>query len=96
MPFCSADVGPKSVHSKLDGLLNQGLRSLYYAIPAIIYLVYNMLQFVNFQFFDAATYRVLINMRVIITGLLMQVTNLVVPLLRLQHASRLYSIRNLV
>jgi solute carrier family 35 (UDP-sugar transporter), member A1/2/3 len=44
-----------------------------YAVPAVIYSVYNYLQYVNLGLLDPAAYKILINMRIVISGFLMQV-----------------------
>jgi len=45
---------------------------VYFAAPAAIYCIYNYLFFVNLVFFDPVSYRVLINMRILWSGLLFQ------------------------
>jgi len=45
---------------------------IYFAVPALIYGVYNSLFFLNLTFFDPVSYRVLINMRILWSGLLFQ------------------------
>lgn len=46
---------------------------VYYAVPAFIYTLYNSLFFLNLRFFDPVSYRVLINMRVLFSGVLFQI-----------------------
>jgi len=45
---------------------------IWVAVPAAIYCVYNGLMFVNLAHFDPATYRTLINVRVLFSGVLFQ------------------------
>jgi drug/metabolite transporter (DMT)-like permease len=53
--------------------LAKGRGALFCLVPAAIYMVNNTLTFANLQIFDPATYRVLINVRILLTGVLMQV-----------------------
>ena len=53
--------------------LAKGRGALLCLVPAGIYMVNNTLTFANLQIFDPATYRVLINVRILLTGVLMQV-----------------------
>lgn len=46
---------------------------LYYAVPSLIYAVYNNLTYYNLTIFDAATFQVFIQTRVLFTGLLYSV-----------------------
>eukprot|EP01094_Clydonella_sp_ATCC50884_P029911 TRINITY_DN9554_c0_g1_i1.p1 TRINITY_DN9554_c0_g1~~TRINITY_DN9554_c0_g1_i1.p1 ORF type:complete len:280 (+),score=92.79 TRINITY_DN9554_c0_g1_i1:355-1194(+) len=46
---------------------------VYFAVPAFIYTLYNSLFFFNLIHFDPVSYRVLINMRIIWSGVLFQV-----------------------
>eukprot|EP00009_Paramoeba_aestuarina_P014190 CAMPEP_0201528174 /NCGR_PEP_ID=MMETSP0161_2-20130828/37535_1 /ASSEMBLY_ACC=CAM_ASM_000251 /TAXON_ID=180227 /ORGANISM="Neoparamoeba aestuarina, Strain SoJaBio B1-5/56/2" /LENGTH=316 /DNA_ID=CAMNT_0047929343 /DNA_START=215 /DNA_END=1165 /DNA_ORIENTATION=- len=46
--------------------------AIYYAVPAIIYSVYNVLMYLNLTLFTPTNYRVLINIRVLWSGLLFQ------------------------
>jgi drug/metabolite transporter (DMT)-like permease len=46
---------------------------IYFAVPAFIYTVYNSLFFLNLVFFDPVSYRVLINMRILWSGILFQI-----------------------
>eukprot|EP00742_Colponemidia_sp_Colp-10_P013477 GILJ01015223.1.p1 GENE.GILJ01015223.1~~GILJ01015223.1.p1 ORF type:complete len:293 (-),score=24.58 GILJ01015223.1:500-1312(-) len=43
------------------------------SVPALLYVVVNLLIFYNLTVFDAPTYRILINVRVLITAILVQV-----------------------
>jgi len=45
---------------------------VYYAVPAIIYSLYNVLMYLNLTLFTPTNYRVLINIRVLWSGLLFQ------------------------
>lgn len=44
-----------------------------YSIPALLYCIYNNLVYMNLTFFDPGTYNVLMQLRIIMTGLLYQV-----------------------
>jgi UDP-sugar transporter A1/2/3 len=44
----------------------------FFAVPAVIYSLANFLQFKNIQLLSAPTYRVLINIRILYSGLLLQ------------------------
>ena len=44
-----------------------------YTIPALLYCVYNNLVYINLTFFDPGTYNVLMQLRIMITGVLYQV-----------------------
>ena len=44
----------------------------FFAIPSAIYTLYNALAFVNLRLLEPATYRVLINVKIITSGLLFQ------------------------
>uniref|UniRef100_A0A6S9UKE5 Uncharacterized protein n=1 Tax=Chrysotila carterae TaxID=13221 RepID=A0A6S9UKE5_CHRCT len=52
----------------------QGNRMLLvkYALPALLYCVYNNLVYVNLEVFDPGTYNVLLQLRIVLTGLLYQ------------------------
>eukprot|EP00743_Colponemidia_sp_Colp-15_P015022 GILK01017941.1.p1 GENE.GILK01017941.1~~GILK01017941.1.p1 ORF type:complete len:282 (+),score=21.89 GILK01017941.1:127-972(+) len=47
--------------------------SVYMSVPALLYVVVNLLIFYNLTVFDAPTYRILINVRVLITAILVQI-----------------------
>ena len=54
--------------------LCEGWRAaLYLLVPALLYVFNNFLTFVNYQHFNPATYKVLINVKILFTALLMQV-----------------------
>ena len=45
---------------------------LQYVVPALLYCVYNNLVYVNLTFFDPGTYNVLMQLRIVLTGVLYQ------------------------
>ena len=45
---------------------------LQYIVPALLYCVYNNLVYLNLTFFDPGTYNVLMQLRIVLTGLLYQ------------------------
>ena len=45
---------------------------LQYIVPALLYCVYNNLVYLNLTFFDPGTYNVLMQLRIVITGLVYQ------------------------
>ena len=45
---------------------------LQYIVPALLYCVYNNLVYANLTFFDPGTYNVLMQLRIVLTGLLYQ------------------------
>lgn len=47
---------------------------LLYMIPALLYCLYNNLAFVNLARFDPTTYYVLLQLRVVLTGIIFQVS----------------------
>jgi len=54
-------------------ILSQYQIGVYYAVPAIIYSLYNVLMYLNLSLFSPTNYRVLINIRVLWSGLLFQI-----------------------
>ena len=46
---------------------------LKYTIPALLYCVYNNLVYTNLGFFDPGTYNVLMQLRIVLTGVIYQV-----------------------
>lgn len=46
---------------------------LLYFVPAFLYCLYNNLAFINLSTFDPTTYYLLLQLRVVITGILFQV-----------------------
>ena len=48
---------------------------LLYLVPAVLYCVYNMLTFVNLSAFDPTTYFLLLQLRVVVTGVMYQVSD---------------------
>jgi drug/metabolite transporter (DMT)-like permease len=61
----------RGVMGAVQSLLQKTATAKFYAIPAIIYTVANALAFVNIRMLSVPTYRVLINSRVIFSGLLL-------------------------
>eukprot|EP00762_Andalucia_godoyi_P003911 ANDGO_05685.mRNA.1 CMP-sialic acid transporter 2 len=61
-----------SVSNTIRTLRSSSHMGVKYCIPACIYSVYNVLVFVNLLAFDPGVYRVLINIRVVTSGLLFQ------------------------
>ena len=45
---------------------------IYFAVPAFLYMIYNWLSFVNLNLFDPASFKVLINMRILFSAVLFQ------------------------
>lgn len=43
-------------------------------IPALLYCLYNNLAFVNLAIFDPTTYYILLQLRVVLTGIIFQVS----------------------
>lgn len=66
----------KLVHLVADIFRNTKLLALYF-IPALLYCLYNNLAFANLATFDPTTYYLLLQLRVVITGVLFQVSNLI-------------------
>ncbi|XP_041353623.1 UDP-galactose transporter senju-like [Gigantopelta aegis] len=46
---------------------------LFYFVPAFLYCLYNNLQFVNLAVFDPTTYYLLLQIRVVVTGIIFQI-----------------------
>lgn len=55
-----------------SNILGQFSMGVYFAVPAFVYTMYNSLFFLNLVFFDPVSYRVLINIRIVWSGLLYQ------------------------
>lgn len=74
--FLRHDVSASSVPAKLRALMDQtrAHRSLLllYLIPAGLYALYDVLSYVNLRQFDAPTYFLLLQFRLVVTGLLHQ------------------------
>mmetsp|Transcript_43647 Transcript_43647/g.110107 ORF Transcript_43647/g.110107 Transcript_43647/m.110107 type:complete len:345 (+) Transcript_43647:73-1107(+) len=64
-------VAPLSI-AEIKRILAQWRVGVYFAVPAAIYGVYNGLFYLNLTFFDPISYRVLINMRILWSGVLFQ------------------------
>eukprot|EP01104_Vermistella_antarctica_P012519 TRINITY_DN3646_c0_g1_i1.p1 TRINITY_DN3646_c0_g1~~TRINITY_DN3646_c0_g1_i1.p1 ORF type:complete len:352 (+),score=83.06 TRINITY_DN3646_c0_g1_i1:66-1058(+) len=64
---------PADYLAELKSIISQWRTGIYFAVPAFIYTLYNFLFYLNLTFFDPVAYRVLINMRIIWSGLLFQV-----------------------
>ena len=69
-----------TLYLRRDGTLDQLVQAvtqslpllMKYSIPAMLYCVYNNLVYVNLQSFDPGTYNVLMQLRIVITGLIYQ------------------------
>eukprot|EP00474_Spongospora_subterranea_P010839 CRZ11297.1 hypothetical protein [Spongospora subterranea] len=69
--FTSQEASGSLVERK--GLIIADFRNgLFLIVPAAIYVLYNGLAFVNLRLMDPATYRVLVNSRIIFSGVLLQ------------------------
>ncbi|XP_031630727.1 UDP-galactose transporter senju [Contarinia nasturtii] len=67
--YCRSDPATKLVKETID---NKHLLLLYF-IPSLLYCIYNNLTFKNLSTFDPTTYYLLLQFRVVITGVLFQV-----------------------
>ena len=69
-----------SLYRRYDGEASQLVREvrqstdllLKYTVPALLYCIYNNLVYVNLSFFDPGTYNVLMQLRIVLTGVLYQ------------------------
>ncbi|KAL5008124.1 hypothetical protein ScPMuIL_013705 [Solemya velum] len=52
---------------------NKKVMCLYYFVPAALYCLYNNLQFVNLATYDPTTYYLLLQFRVVVTGVVFQI-----------------------
>jgi len=66
-------VPPEDWFPEAQKIIGEYRVGIYYAFPAVIYALYNFLFFLNLTFFDPVSYRVLINMRILWSGLLFQI-----------------------
>jgi hypothetical protein len=57
---------------EVKNIASQVHMGMYFAVPALVYTVYNSLFFLNLVFFDPVSFRVLINIRILWSGLLYQ------------------------
>jgi drug/metabolite transporter (DMT)-like permease len=62
-----------SVSNTIDTLKQHSSLGLKYAAPAAVYSIYNSLIYINLLAFDPGVYRVLINIRVVTSGILFQI-----------------------
>lgn len=72
--FCTAAFIKDHSFKTLSDEINRNQKVLgLYLVPALLYCFYNNLSFVNLAAFDPTTYNLLLQFRVVITGLLFQV-----------------------
>ncbi|XP_043228826.1 UDP-galactose transporter senju-like isoform X2 [Amphibalanus amphitrite] len=57
----------------VEGIIANRRACLLYLVPAVLYCIYNMLTFVNLKAFDPTTYFLLLQLRVVVTGVMFQV-----------------------
>ena len=81
LPCCSSPFPPplymcsnrdQSAKSKLLNLLSKWETARQFAVPAALYSVFNVLMFYNLRLVSPPTYRLLINLKVLFSGLLLQ------------------------
>ncbi len=63
---------PHIAEAYTESLSSKWAVAKFFAIPSAIYTLYNALAFVNLRLLEPATYRVLINVKIITSGLLFQ------------------------
>jgi len=63
---------PTSYGAELTHIYSQRNAGVYFAVPALLYLAYNCLSFINLNTFDPASFKVLINMRILFSAVLFQ------------------------
>ena len=68
----SVSQSSQTLRRKVESLRDNAAVGAYFAIPSLVYLVYNGLSFINLRLLEPGTYRVLINSRIIFSGLLLQ------------------------
>jgi len=68
-------VGQSLTHiiADLRKIVSNFHEGIYFAVPAFIYGLYNALFYLNLIFFDPVSYRVLINLRILWSGVLFQI-----------------------
>eukprot|EP00050_Salpingoeca_kvevrii_P015676 m.49008 g.49008 ORF g.49008 m.49008 type:complete len:214 (+) comp6458_c0_seq1:37-678(+) len=69
--FCRED--GHSLHLMWTSVLRHKHVFLYYFVPAGLYALYNILTYVNLEVLDPTTYFVLLQLRVIVTGVVFQI-----------------------
>lgn len=62
-----------TLRSFVSNMLHSTSLLKFYMVPSILYCVYNNLAFVNLLKFDPTTYYLLLQFRVVITGVIFQV-----------------------
>lgn len=71
------DVLPITIRNSLRSFVQSMYQStslmMFYMVPSFLYCVYNNLAFVNLLKFDPTTYYLLLQFRVVITGVIFQV-----------------------
>ena len=70
----SGDPIPDGVGPRFKRLL-KGEGAAYLLVPAVIYMANNYLTYVALSVFDPGTYRVVVNIKIIFTGIMLQVQN---------------------
>lgn len=73
LPFSSHSDRHIEPSAKLRALSTKWNQAKYFAIPAGIYCVYNFLNFFCLKLVEPATFRILINSKVMISGMMLQV-----------------------
>jgi len=69
MTFHCYMAGTTDVVGQIQSFASEWRAGVWFAVPAFIYTLYNWLLYLNLVYFDPVSYRVLINMRVIFSGL---------------------------
>ncbi|KAJ3630410.1 hypothetical protein MTP99_011606 [Tenebrio molitor] len=67
--YCKDNTPKSLVHNVIE---NKKVLGLYF-VPAFLYCLYNNLSFINLSVFDPTTYYLLLQLRVVVTGILFQV-----------------------
>lgn len=70
--FCVHSFLSHITEAYAESLASKWAVAKFFAIPSAIYTLYNALAFVNLRLLEPATYRVLINVKIITSGLLFQ------------------------
>lgn len=71
--FHFSTISPQNYLTEIGVIVSQWRMGIYFAVPALIYGIYNSLFFLNLTFFDPVSYRVLINIRILWSGVLFQI-----------------------
>jgi UDP-sugar transporter A1/2/3 len=70
MSFHCYMAGTTDVVGQAQAIAGEWRAGIWFAVPAFIYTLYNWLLYLNLVYFDPVSYRVLINMRILFSGLL--------------------------